>query len=180
MQAVVVTPYAIRRTLSGTMAISHPVLVSLIVLLVVALLAILASPRIAAALRRYDERQNRLELERVTTVLPGFDCTDVLGEIDALVHAEASLVHDILQERLGGEHVSVEHWGALRQLHRRGLAVRHYCGDPVLATELAWLQHYGVLALTADVAELDPRAFEAALRLRVVEVTRTIETRRFV
>jgi hypothetical protein len=180
MQVRPMALHAIRCTINATMEISHPVLVSLIALLGATTLGILASPRIAAALNRYDERRNRLELECVTTVVPGFDCTDVLGEVDALIHEEAELVRDILRERVGGAHVSPEHWGGLRQLHRRGLAIRHCCGDPILASELAWLQRYGVLALTADAAELEPETFEVALRLRVMEVTRTIETRRSV
>ena len=137
------------------MAISHPVLVSTLALLVAIPIAIWISRRTSDALRRHDAALDQIDIDRVAASIPAFDADDALGKIESLTQHEVALIQEILDERASGAHVTEEHVRELRQIHRCGLMLRQRCGDPALDAEVAWLQAYGSLALLADLSELD-------------------------
>lgn len=160
------------------MALSHPVLLSTLALLVAIPIAVWISRRTSAALYRHDAALEQIDLDRVAAAIPAFDTSDALGQIDALTQQEVALIREILDERASGGHVTPEHVQELRHIHRCGLALRQRCGDSALDAEVGWLQAYGSLALLADLSELDRAVFEHELAFRAEEVRRAVELRR--
>jgi hypothetical protein len=136
------------------------------------------SRRTSDALRQHDAALDRIDFERVAACVPRFEGADTLEQIDALIQQEVALIREILDERASGAHVTPEHVQELRQIHRRGLALRQRCGDSALDAEVAWLQGYGSLALLSDLSELDRSSFERELTFRADEVRRAVELRR--
>lgn len=102
------------------------------------------------------------------------DASDPLALIDLLAQNEIALIHEVLDIRFSGGHVSPERSAALRQAHRRGLAARQRCGDRSLDAEFRWLQGYGSYALMADLSEFDRSAFEHDLDHRATELRRAL------
>lgn len=147
-------------------------------LLVAIPIAIWVARRTDDALRRHDAALDRMDFDRVACAIPSFEPTDPLGQIEALTQQEVALIREILDERITDGHASPEHVQELRQIHRRGLALRRCCGDPALEVEVGWLQRYGSLALMADLSELDRAKFESELALRAEEIRSTVELRR--
>ncbi|MCA9858849.1 MAG: hypothetical protein KC438_03965 [Thermomicrobiales bacterium] len=157
---------------------AQPFLLSLVSFLVAIPIGIWAVRRVSDALRRHDTALDRLDQERVTAVLAPYDRDeDALQQINELLDDEVSLILEIVDERLRGEHVSPEHHAQLRAIHRKGLAARQRCGDPILNIEVCWLQGYGSLAMTVDVSELDRTRFERELAFRSAELRETLALR---
>lgn len=160
------------------MALSHPVLLSTLALLIAIPIAVWISRRTSEALHRHDAALDQIDFDRVAASIPSFDAHETLGQIDSLTQLEITLILEILDERASGSQVALEHVQELRQIHRRGLALRQRCGDSALDAEVAWLQGYGSLALMSDLSELDRSSFERELMFRADEVRRAVELRR--
>lgn len=160
------------------MTLSHPVLLATLALLVAIPIAIWISRRTSEALHRHDATLDQIDFDRVAASIPSFDANETLGQIDSLTQQEITLTLVILDERASGAQVTQEHVLELRQIHRRGLALRQCCGDPALDAEVAWLQGYGSLALMSDLSEIDRPSFERELMFRADEVRRAVERRR--
>lgn len=157
---------------------TQPFLLSLLSFFIAIPIGIWAVRRTSDALRRHDTALDRIDQERVTAVLAPRDRDeDALQQINSLLDDEVSLILEIVDERLRGEHVSPEHHAQLRAIHRKGLAARRRCGDPVLDVEVCWLQGYGSKAMTMDVSELDRSRFERELAYRSAELRQTLELR---
>lgn len=157
---------------------SHPGLLATVALLVALPIAIWISRRTSDVLHRHDAERDQLDLARVAASIPQFELIDPLGQIESLTEEEVLLIREILDEREAGGHVTPEQIHSLRQIHRRGLAVRRACGDRALDAELGWLQGYGSFALMADLTTFDRVSFERDLAFRVSEVQRALELRR--
>jgi hypothetical protein len=136
------------------------------------------SRRTSDVLYQHDAALDRIDFDRVAACVLAFEATDVLGQIDTLIEREVALIHEILDERASGAHVTPEHVQELRQIHRRGLALRQRCGDSALDAEVGWLQGYGSLALIADLSEFDRAAFERELAFRADEIRHAVDLRR--
>ncbi len=160
------------------MALSHPVLLSTLALLVAIPITVWISRRTSAVLHRHDAALDQIDFDRVVASIPSFDAHETLGQIVSLTQQEITLIRKILDERASGAHVTPEHVQELRQIHRRGLALRQRCGDPALDAEVAWLQGYGSLALMSDLSEIDRPSFERELMFRADEIRRAVELRR--
>ena len=146
--------------------------------LVVAIpIAVWISRLTSDVLRQHDSALDRIDFDRVAACVPTFEAADTMEQIDALIQQEVALIREILDERASGAHVTPAHVQELRQIHRRGLALRQRCGDSALDAEVAWLQGYGSLALMADLSELDRAAFERDLAFRAAEIRRALELR---
>lgn len=130
------------------------------------------------ALHQHDVALNRIDFDRVAAAIPAFETGDPLEQIESLTQQEVALIREILDERSSGAHVTPEHVQELRQIHRRGLALRQRCGDSALDAEVAWLQGYGSLALMSDLSELDRPSFESELAFRADAVRRAVELQR--
>jgi len=150
----------------------------MLALLVAIPIAVWISRRTGDMLHQHDAALDRVDFDRVAACVPAFEAAGMLGQIDALIEQEAALIREILDERSSGAHATPEHVQELRQIHRRGLALRQRCGDSALDAEVAWLQGYGLLALMADLSELDRPAFERDLASRAAEVHRAVELKR--
>jgi hypothetical protein len=158
--------------------ISQPLWLSTVALLVAIPIALWIARRMGDVLHQHDAQVAQVEFARVSCAIPAFEPTDPLGQIESLTQQEVALIQEILNERLATGHASPERIQELRQIHRRGLALRQCCGDPALQVEVSWLQRFGSLALMADLTELDRTRFEAELAERAEEVQHTIELRR--
>ena len=130
------------------------------------------------ALRQHDAAIERAERERIAAAI-GRDNEedDFASQITMLMDQEILIVRSILRERAAGGQVSPEQLVALRQIHRKGLALRRRCGDPLLDAELSWFQGLGSLALMADLYELDLADFDHELTYRTIEVRRALTLR---
>jgi hypothetical protein len=159
-------------------AISQPVLFSTLALLVAIPIAIWIARRTSNALYLHDSALDQIDRERIAAAIPTCDATNALDKIESLTQEEVALIHEILDERASGAHVTPEHVQELRHIHRYGLLLRQGCGDPALDAEVAWLQAYGSLALLTDISEIDRPAFERELAFRADEVLRAVEMRR--
>lgn len=159
--------------------IPHPVLISVVVLVLAIPVARWLANRASLALREHDAALDRVDYQRIAASA-GPDCAtlDPLVQIESLLDEEVALIHVIVSERSSGEHVSPEHIAALRQIHRQGMAVRQRCGDSALNAELAWLQGFGSFALLADLSETDSTRLERELNFRAAEVRRALDLRR--
>lgn len=157
---------------------SHPGLLATVALFVALPIAIWISRRTSDALHRHDAGLDQLDFDRVAASIPQFEPHDPLGQIETLTQLEVSLIQEILDMRVADDHVPPEYVHELRQIHRRGLAVRQACGDRALDAELGWLQGYGSFALMADLTTFDRVSFERDLAFRVSEVQRALELRR--
>lgn len=133
---------------------------------------------ISRALGRQDARSLRRTEKPVVISIEADVDADMLGSIEYLVHEEITLIREVLDVRFAGDHVSPELAASLREIHRRGWAVRQCCNDRALDIELGWLQGFGTFALLADLSELDRAVFEHDLDHRVVELQRALILRR--
>lgn len=160
------------------MELSNPLLLSALAFLIAVPIAVWLSRRTADALHQHDAALDRIDFDRVACTIPAFEPTDPLGQIASLAQQEVALIREILDDRITDGHADPAHVQELRQVHRRGLALRQCCGDPALEVEVGWLQRYGSLALLADLSELDRAKFESELTFRAEAVRRTVEQRR--
>jgi hypothetical protein len=150
----------------------------MLALIVAIPISVWISRRAGDALHQHDAALDRVDLDRVAACVPGIEAADALGQIDALIQQEVALIREILDERASGAHVTPEHVQELRQIHRRGLALRQRCGDSALDAEVAWLQGYGSVAMMSDLSDFDRAAFERDLAFRADEVRRAVDLQR--
>lgn len=161
------------------MSILYVLLLSLLILAVAFPVALWLSSRATRALHDHDEAQDRLDRERIAAAVDPADRTcDAIEQIESLLDQELDLIHQILATRSSGAPVSEEQYIALRTIHRKGLSARRRCGDPALDAEFSWFQSHGAMALTADLSEIDQRAFERDLEQRARELRRSLLLRR--